>query len=133
MTGSEKKSRSLASRAALFVLQGPRKPWWVTPAILAVSLMVCLRAAGDHPEDWALRQLAIALPFLAATGWWMVFRFFELQYWRGVAEAKPGTRCINCGYELTGLPSERCPECGVEQAALIGKAKRLTGERPGQS
>lgn len=33
-------------------------------------------------------------------------------------EMRPSRICSNCGYDLTGLPSDRCPECGGEIASV---------------
>ena len=45
------------------------------------------------------------------------------------ADSEVPLRCVQCGYDLRGLPGDRCPECGradaVQQARLLPDAWHL--------
>ncbi len=51
------------------------------------------------PEHWLL------VPLLATAG---VF------WWRDCRSPERGSRCAECGYDLTGNLNGRCPECGAD-------------------
>lgn len=66
-----------------------------------------------HAPRWAVIAVLGALPLL-----WTVFNSTSvLTLPRRVRErrrARAG-RCLRCGYDLHGCPSDRCPECGLKK------------------
>ena len=78
-----------------------------------------------------VRTLATALVIAAplALGWgirctWVIYA--RLRAW-------PGAQCLNCGYNLEGLPeAHRCPECGqeFERGEVLRVLKRLRDRYP---
>ncbi len=112
----------------MLVLEGPRKPWWLTPLVCLASLvaaMIIFNSPRISATEWLLA--ADACVFVATT-WWMFVRVNELRYWEGVAQSKPYS-CIVCGYDLSAATTPRCPECGVSFDEYVAKAKRLTGDK----
>lgn len=53
--------------------------------------------------------------YLIPLGWPSVIAvlFSSIVFWRPMKKLGPDD-CHNCGYNLTGLTSDRCPECGFE-------------------
>jgi hypothetical protein len=61
--------------------------------------------------------------------WWALARRTRAVGTRSVGVDEHALFCPNCGYNLTGLPSERCPECG----RLFDVAKLRLAWHPGMA
>ncbi len=69
---------------------------------------------GDGPpdvrEEYVVRELSLPFWFvLAAFGG---YPGYAMIYRRVVMHRRRRNQCTACGYNLTGLTSDRCPECG---------------------
>lgn len=101
----------------LYLLEGPRQPWWLTPLVFGISsVAVC----SGH--------VALLL-FMLLTGWWLWVRYSEYRYYEAFAKEADLSACPRCGYSLKGLERPLCPECGTDALAFLAKARRMTMER----
>ena len=57
---------------------------------------------------------------------WTFTRLAQFYYYKGLGRTTDFSRCIRCGYPLTGLESPICPECGTDSRRLAAAAKRAT-------
>ena len=124
----------ILNRVVLFLLEGPRRPWWLVPLIWIIGLALILAwlptayppSAASIPL-WPWPTLSL-LPTLLAS-WWLWIRFSKREYYKRVALTTDFSRCPACGYSFIGaktLPPPRCSECGVDATEFIAQAKRLT-------
>ena len=126
----------LLRKLALFLLEGNRRPWWLTPAVFAVSLVALVWWAGvipvrqpsSNPEYWLTP--ALFGPPALLTGWWMCLRRFERVYYKSVADTVSLAQCPKCSYSFAAGTPDRCPECGVNPEEFVRKARQLTQWRP---
>lgn len=61
---------------------------------------------------WLMMFFAAAfiIQFLRLASWWMTGKRLQRE-----AHRRAEGRCMNCGYDMTGLEfNERCPECGAQ-------------------
>lgn len=77
--------------------------WFWAPMLHLNGPPAYYAAPGFH--QWVV-QVPLWMVSLTAMGaWWMTFR------WGWIGGRRKG-RCRGCGYDTSGLRSERCPECG---------------------
>ncbi len=78
---------------------------------LPLLIVVAERAVGPSmPYWWRIRRLEIVL---AALGCVVLAAVIHAIRFRRRLRAIEYAACLNCGYELSGLPSPHvCPECG---------------------
>ena len=124
-------------------MNGSKGVLGVLSAGLCLSLMIVALLGVRARMGWLTYGLAVAfftLPSSFFIGFIAlaivnVLRFEtpaslpnDIETFRDLAELISGDRggwCEKCGYDLTGLTSERCPECG----AMVHSAAKLTGIR----
>lgn len=70
-----------------------------------VVFVILIGAGRSNLFDWPWYA---ACPTLAMT--YLLSRYLFEQF---VVRVRPGLTCLECGYDLKGLPENRCPECGT--------------------
>jgi hypothetical protein len=72
---------------------------------------------GKHLPNWLLLTIAIGLGLsLGGLLTYLLAGYLLSRAERAVGrqhlKLRRAHRCINCGYDLSGVSSDRCPECG---------------------
>ncbi len=57
--------------------------------------------------------LTIRLPFFLLAGLFGAYPMWQLALWNRRIRRRMKGLCVNCAYNLHGLPEPRCPECGT--------------------
>lgn len=111
-------------RFFLFVFEGPRRPWWLTPFCVAFYLVVWVTAyAARVPHIWVW---LCPYPLLL---WWQFVRIAEVGHYARLSQRTFDWTCPFCKYPLAKLQRDhdprmsRCPECGHIPAEVVKDAK----------
>lgn len=107
--------RLLAFGVALF--------WSASIAIVGIPIL-------RHGE-WGIWEILVAwsfVGFLASLAWGA---FWTAIFRRSLPLQPDGEQCVQCGYDLRGLPHPRCPECG--EANHVSSDGATPGRRIGPS
>lgn len=84
--------------------------------LLIIPAFAVLERAFGAPLNESFAGIYSPATFFAVVGGVQYFGLTALIVWRTrratVRRLAAEGRCIQCGYNLTGLPERRCPECG---------------------
>lgn len=110
-------------RVILFVFEGPRRPWVLTPLCVVLYPMAWYVYVSKHPHGWVW-----FIPYTLLL-WWQVQRFLEVGHYNRLSQRTFDWTCPVCKYPLAKLKNDhdprtsRCPECGHIPAEVIKDAK----------
>lgn len=118
-------------RFFLLIFEGPRKPWWLTPLIVAAYPAMWFLTFSYVRNGWVW-----LVPWLLLL-WWQVQRFAVVAHYEQVSKRELDWTCPTCQYPLAKLTKNvdprtvRCPECGTIPQQVKDDAKeklRKAGE-----
>lgn len=114
----------------VLALQGPARPWWLSPALLVLGVLLVAIGNEGRPtlHRRGVNNAGLAVAGIACV--WMACRLAEFAFYRSIARGARPSNCPMCNYPLHALPGNTCPECGTNVSALRRRAERITGERP---
>ncbi len=109
-------------RTLLFMIEGPKRPYWLPAALVAFALVLMLWGVASAPLLFWLASVC----FIVGSVWWLA-RLAQYAYVKHLWRHADANRCAICGYDLSGSSSERCSECGTDIRRLkkaIAKSMR---------
>lgn len=118
-------------RFFLLVFEGPRRPWYVTPLLVAAYPVAWFLLAAKLPQP-----LIWLIPWLLLL-WWQAVRFAEVGHYARLSQRTFDWTCPMCRYPLAKLKADhdprtsRCPECGHVPAEVLRDAREKV-ERAGR-
>lgn len=116
------KFRGRSRHWLVIALQGPRRPWWLSPMLVWVGTALAVFGASAWGRSW----IGVAAALTGAV-WWRM-RVAEWQHYRRFAMEEVWEVCPRCAYSLEGLADERCPECGEDLVKLRRTLSRRRSE-----
>lgn len=82
--------------------------------LLRILLYEFLRSVLSSAYQFWLPLLMMPVCVVGVYQWHLIRIRGQLRiYLEQVARSQPLPMCLNCGYNLHGLPGPRCPECGA--------------------
>lgn len=120
------KYRGSSRHWLVIMLQGPSRPWWLSPVLVwfgVAMLLFGLKLWGGH---WLAGLFVPVGAVSAAAGavWWRM-RTAEWHHYRRFALEERWDECPRCSYSLDGIQPERCPECGED----LHRLRRVLSQR----
>ncbi len=110
----------------LIVIEGPSRPWWIAPAVVAAPVVLFFMADSSGLRVGRAAQWAgLACMFVGVC--WICTRLAQFEYFKSVARHNDPGKCPVCAYSLRDLKTDVCPECGTDVRAYLARVRRATG------
>ena len=77
-------------------------------ATTGASLYAVIRPQWNMVIPW---PVFASILWFSVAGGWLVWWGFKV---RAIRRLRSSTLCLDCDYELVGVPGDRCPECGAK-------------------
>lgn len=109
-------------RVALFIVEGPDRPWWAWIALIVVPVplvLVVSNTALGSMANWFICATPLGLL-------WFFVRRWQTQAVEHMAKVPVGT-CPFCGYDVRSAQDDTCPECGRHAEADGARLRRTLG------
>lgn len=114
------------ARMMLFLVDGPRRPWWIAPCLVFTGFVVLMAAPMTASGLW----LAASLACWSVGGLWWITRWAQYRHFRYLHRTRHRPECPVCSYNLRGLNGSACPECGCRVHEYRRAIARALDEAP---